>query len=292
MGIVLFILMNIAVMASIYLTIFVLEAFFGLRLDESTVSGLLILSFIVGFSGSLISLFLSKWMAKMQMGVQVIEHPSNATEEWLVGTVYKLADEAGIGRPEVGIFDGPPNAFATGWNRNDALVAVSTSLLEMMSPEEVEGVLAHEISHIKHGDMVTMALLQGVLNTFVFFFSRLIAQVVAPKDEEGNVSPMAYMAISFALELVLTIFASMLAMWFSRYREFKADEGAVRLDGPQGIYYALAKLGQIPKEQVALPSDMKAFGIVGFLDLFASHPPIEKRLEHIKEVAVKMGYQI
>ncbi len=292
MGIVLFILMNIAVMASIYLTIFVLEAFFGLRLDESTVSGLLILSFIVGFSGSLISLFLSKWMAKMQMGVQVIEHPSNATEEWLVGTVYKLADEAGIGRPEVGIFDGPPNAFATGWNRNDALVAVSTSLLEMMSSEEVEGVLAHEISHIKHGDMVTMALLQGVLNTFVFFFSRLIAQVVAPKDEEGNVSPMAYMAISFALELVLTIFASMLAMWFSRYREFKADEGAVRLDGPQGIYYALAKLGQIPKEQVALPSDMKAFGIVGFLDLFASHPPIEKRLEHIKEVAVKMGYHI
>lgn len=292
MGIVLFILMNIAVMASIYLTIFILEAFFGVRLDESTVSGLLILSFIVGFSGSLISLFLSKWMAKMHMGVRVIEHPSNRTEEWLVATVAKLADKAGIGMPEVGIFDGPPNAFATGWNRNDALVAVSTSLLEMMSPEEVEGVLGHEISHVKNGDMITMTLLQGVLNTFVFFFSRLIAQIVAPKDEEGNVSPMAYMAISFVLEIVLTIFASMLAMWFSRYREYKADEGAVRLDGPQGIYYALAKLGQIPKEQVALPSDMKAFGIVGFLDLFASHPPIEKRLEHIKEVAVKMGYTI
>ena len=292
MGIVLFILMNLAVMASIYLTIFILEAFFGIRIDQSTVGGLLILSFIVGFSGALISLFLSKWMAKMQMGVQIIEQPSNATEEWLVNTVYKLADEAGIGRPEVGIFDGPPNAFATGWNRNDALVAVSTSLLELMSPEEVEGVLAHEISHIKHGDMITMTLLQGVLNTFVFFLSRLLANIFAPKDEEGNPSPLAYMAISFALEMVLTIFATMLAMWFSRYREYKADEGAVRLDGPRGIYYALAKLGQIPKEQIALPSDMKAFGIVGFMDLFASHPPIEKRLEHIKEVAQKLGYEV
>ena len=292
MGIVLFLLMNLAVMASIYLTIFILEAFFGVRLDQGTVSGLLILSFIVGFSGALISLFMSKWMAKMHMGVQVIEHPSNATEEWLLNTVYKLADEAGIGRPEVGIFNGPPNAFATGWNRDDALVAVSTSLLEIMSPEEVEGVLAHEVSHIKHGDMITMTLLQGVLNTFVFFFSRLIANIIAPKDEEGNPSPMAYMAISFVLEIALTIFATMLAMWFSRYREYKADEGAVRLDGPQGIYYALAKLGQIPKEQVALPSDMKAFGIVGFLDLFASHPPIEKRLEHIKEVAVQLGYKL
>ena len=293
MGIVLFLLMNLAVMASIYLTIFVLEAFFGIRLDQSTVSGLLILSFIVGFSGALISLFLSKWMAKMQMGVRVIEHPANPTEEWLVSTVAKLADEAGIGMPEVGIFDGPPNAFATGWNRNDALVAVSTSLLEMMEPKEVEGVLAHEISHIKHGDMITMTLLQGVLNTFVFFLSRLLAQILAPKDEEGNPSPAAYMMISFALEIVLTLFATMLAMWFSRYREFKADEGAVRLDGPRGIYYALAKLGQLPREEVALPSDMKAFGIVGFLgDLFRSHPPIEKRLEHIKEVAVKLGYQI
>jgi len=292
MGIVLFILMNLAVMASIYLTIFVLETFFGIRLDDGTVSGLLILSFIVGFSGSLISLFLSKWMAKMQMGVRVIETPSNATERWLVDTVAKLAKEAGIGMPEVGIFDGPPNAFATGWNRNDALVAVSTSLFDLMNEEEIEGVLAHEISHIKHGDMVTMALLQGVLNTFVFFFARLLANILAPKDEEGNPSPMAYMAISFVLEIALTLFATIIAMWFSRYREYKADEGAVRLDGPRGIYYALAKLGQLPKEQVALPADMKAFGIVGLLDLFASHPPIEKRLEHIKKVAQALGYRL
>ncbi|NPA03317.1 MAG: protease HtpX [Epsilonproteobacteria bacterium] len=292
MGIVLFLLMNVAVMASIYLTIFILETFFGIKIDQSTTSGLLIFSFIVGFSGALISLFTSKWMAKMQMGVQIIETPQNETEAWLVDTVAKLAKEAGIGMPEVGIFEGPPNAFATGWNRNDALVAVSTSLFDLMTPEEIEGVIAHEISHIKHGDMVTMTLLQGVLNTFVFFLSRLLAQIFAPKDENGNVSPVAYAAISFVLEMVLTVFATLLAMWFSRYREYKADEGAVKLDGPRGIYYALAKLGQLPKEEVALPSDMKAFGIVGFMELFSSHPPIEKRLEHIKEVAVRLGYQI
>ncbi len=292
MTIVLFLLMNIAVMASIYLTIFLIELFFGIRLDQNSISGLLVISFVVGFSGALISLFLSKWMAKMSMGVRVIETPQNAQERWLVNTVEKLANEAGLKMPEVGIFDGPPNAFATGWNRNDSLVAVSTSLFEMMSEDEIEGVLAHEISHIKHGDMITMTLLQGVLNTFVFFISRLIAQIIAPKDEEGEPNPFAYMAISFALEIFLTIFATMLAMWFSRYREYKADAGAVKLDGPEGIYYALAKLGQIPKEQVALSPNLKAFGIVGLLDLFASHPPIEKRLENIKKVARELGYKI
>ena len=292
MAILMLILMNIAVMASIYLTIFLIEAFFGIRLEQGTVGGLLILSFIVGFSGALISLFMSKWMAKMSMGVRVIETPSNEAEIWLVETVAKLAKEAGIGMPEVGVFYGPPNAFATGWNRNNALVAVSTSLFDLMDTKEIEGVLAHEISHIKHGDMITMTLLQGVLNTFVFFISRLIAQILAPKDEEGNVSPFAYMGISFVLEMLLSIFATMLAMWFSRYREYKADAGAVKLDGPEGIYYALAKLGEIPKDQVALPKEMKAFGIVGFLDLFSSHPPIEKRLENIKKVAREMGYDI
>ena len=292
MGIILLILMNLAVMASIYLTIFLIEIFFHVRLDGNTVSGLLILSFIVGFSGAIISLFLSKWMAKMSAGVRIIESPSNEAEAWLVNTVAKLANDAGIGMPEVGVFDGPPNAFATGWNRNNALIAVSTSLFDMMELDEIEGVLAHEISHVKHGDMITMTLLQGVLNTFVFFISRLIANIISPKDEEGNPSPFAYMAISFALEMLLSIFATMLAMWFSRYREYKADAGAVKLSGPEGIYYALAKLGQIPKEQVALPKDMKAFGIVGFLDLFSSHPPIEKRLENIKKVAREMGYNI
>ena len=286
MGIVMLIVMNLAVMASIYLTIFLVEMFFHIRLDGSTINGLLILSLIVGFSGSLISLFMSKWLAKMSAGVRVIETPTTEAEKWLVNTVAELANKAGIGMPEVGVFDGPPNAFATGWNRNDALVAVSTSLFDLMEEDEIRGVLAHEIAHVKNGDMITMTIVQGVLNSIVFFVSRLIANIVAPKDEEGNVNPFAYMAISFALELALSLFASMIAMWFSRHREYKADEGSVLLNGPEGIYYALAKLGQIPKDQVALPAEMKAFGIVGFFsELFSSHPPIEKRLEHIKEFA-------
>jgi heat shock protein HtpX len=293
MAILMLILMNIAVMASIYLSIFVIEAVFGIRLDPQSVTGLAILAVIIGFSGSIISLLLSKWMAKMSMGVRIIEHPTTEAEKWLVETVAKLADKAGIPMPEVGVFDGPPNAFATGPSKSNALVAVSTSLFDLMDAREIEGVIAHEINHIKNGDMITMTLVQGVLNSLVFFVSRLIANIIAPKDEEGNPNPFAYMAISFALEIVLSIFATMLAMWFSRYREYKADEGAVRIDGPEGIYYALAKLGQIPKEQIALPAEMKAFGIVGFIsELFSSHPPIEKRLENIKRVARELGYNV
>ncbi|EDM23811.1 protease HtpX [Caminibacter mediatlanticus] len=293
MAIVMLILMNIAVMASIYFSIFLIEMIFGIRLDPQSITGLAILAVIVGFSGSIISLLLSKWMAKMSMGVRIIETPQNEAERWLVETVAKLANKANIPMPEVGIFDGPPNAFATGPSKSNALVAVSTSLFDMMDTKEIEGVLAHEIKHIANGDMITMTLVQGVLNSLVFFISRLIANIIAPKDEEGNPNPFAYIAISFALEIVLSIFATMIAMWFSRYREYKADAGAVEIDGPEGIYYALAKLGQIPKEQVALPAEMKAFGIVGFIsELFSSHPPIEKRLENIKIVARELGYNI
>jgi len=293
MGIVLLILMNLAVMASIYLTIFLVEMFFHIRLDGSTINGLLILSLIVGFSGSFISLLMSKWLAKRSAGVRVIETPNNEAERWLLETVYKLADKAGIPRPEVGVFDGPPNAFATGPSKSNSLVAVSTSLFDLMDTKEIEGVIAHEINHIRHGDMITMTLVQGVLNAIVFFIARLIANIVAPKDEEGNPNPFAYMAISFALEMALSIFASMIAMWFSRYREYKADSGAVEIHGPEGIYYALAKLGNIPKDQIALPAEMKAFGIVGFIsELFSSHPPIEKRLENIKETARRLGYNV
>ena len=293
MAILMLILMNVAVMASIYLSIFLIELIFHVRLDSSSVTGLAILAVIVGFSGSIISLLLSKWMAKKTMGVRVIENPSSEAEVWLVNTVAKLAQKANIPMPEVGIFDGPPNAFATGPSKSNALVAVSTSLFDLMDTREIEGVIAHEINHIKHGDMITMTLVQGVLNAIVFFISRLIANIIAPKDEEGEPNPFAYMAISFALEMVLSIFATMLAMWFSRYREYKADSGAVEIDGPEGIYYALAKLGNIPKEQIALPAEMKAFGIVGFLgELFSSHPPIEKRLENIKETARRLGYNI
>jgi len=293
MAIVMLILMNLAVMASIYLSLFLIEIIFGVRIDPQSVTGLAIIAVIIGFSGSIISLLLSKWMAIRSMRVRVIEHPSNEAERWLIETVYKLADKAGIPRPEVGVFDGPPNAFATGPSKSNSLVAVSTSLFDLMDTKEIEGVIAHEINHIRHGDMITMTLVQGVLNAIVFFISRLIANIIAPKDEEGNPNPFAYMAISFALELVLSIFATMIAMWFSRYREYKADSGAVEIDGPEGIYYALAKLGNIPKNQVALPAEMKAFGIVGFLgELFASHPPIEKRLENIKETARRLGYNV
>ena len=293
MAIIMLILMNLAVMASIYLSLFLIELIFGVRIDPQSVLGLAIIAVIIGFSGSIISLLMSKWMAIKSMGVRVIEHPSSEAEKWLVNTVAMLAQKANIPMPEVGVFDGPPNAFATGPSKNNALVAVSTSLFDMMDTKEIEGVLAHEINHIKHGDMITMTLVQGVLNALVFFISRIIANIIAPKNDEGEPNPFAYMAISFALELVLSVFASMIAMWFSRYREYKADSGAVEIDGPEGIYYALAKLGQIPKEQVALPQEMKAFGIVGFLgELFASHPPIEKRLENIKETARRLGYNV
>ena len=288
MAIIMLIIMNLAVMASLYIALFVLSAVFGIRLDPNSMTGLFLMAAVFGFGGSFISLLMSKWMAKKSMGVEVIDTPRNEMEEWLLMTISKLSAKAGLKMPEVGIFEGAPNAFATGWNRNDALVAVSTGLLEMMDPQEIEGVLAHEISHIKHGDMITMTLMQGVLNTFVIFISRIIADIVSPKNEEGEANPFAYMAISFVLEMIFSLFATAILMWFSRYREFKADEGAVRLDGKEGIYYALAKLGSIPKEQLALPEGMKAFGIVGFVlsSLFASHPPIEERLRHIESLEV------
>jgi len=285
MALVMLILMNLAVMASLYIALFILSNFFGIYIDQQSMSGLFMMAALFGFGGSFISLFLSKWMAKRSMGVSIIEMPSNETERWLVSTIERLSDEAGIGMPEVGVFDAAPNAFATGWDKNNSLVAVSSGLLEMMGRDEIEGVLAHEISHIKNGDMVTMTLMQGVLNTFVIFISRILASMVA-RDREGNTNQMMYFMISMALEMVFSLFATAILMWYSRHREYRADEGAVDLSGAEGIYYALAKLGQIPREQLALNDDYKAFGIVGFLgSFFASHPPIEARLEHIKEYA-------
>ncbi len=289
MAFVMLIIMNLAVMASLYLIIFVLGAFFGIHIDQQSTIGLFIFAALFGFGGSFVSLLMSKWMAKKSMGVQIIDTPTNETEEWLLMSISKLSAKAGFRMPEVGIFQGAPNAFATGWNKNDALVAVSTGLLELMDKKEIEGVLAHEISHIKNGDMVTMTLMQGVLNTFVIFISRIIANILTSKDDEDEGVGFSYMIVSFALEMVFSVFATAILMWFSRYREYKADEGAVHLSGKEGIYYALAKLGEIPKEQLALPADMKAFGIVGFLlsSIFASHPPIEKRLQHIKSLAIR-----
>ena len=285
MALIMLILMNLAVMASLYISLLVLSILFGIRIDSGSLMGLFMMASIFGFGGSFISLLLSKWMAKNSMGVQIIENPQSEMEEWLLMTISKLSAKAGLKMPEVGIFEGAPNAFATGWNRNDSLVAVSTGLLNMMEPKEIEGVLAHEISHIKNGDMITMTLMQGVLNTFVIFISRIIADIFS-QDRNGNRNTFVYMGVSFVLEMIFSLFATAILMWFSRYREFKADEGSVHLNGKEGIYYALAKLGEIPKEQLALPNNMRAFGIVGFIlsSLFASHPPIEERLRYIEKL--------
>ena len=285
MALLMLIVMNLAVMASLYVALFVLSAFFGIHFDSQSVSSLFMMAALFGFGGSFISLLLSKTMAIHGMGVELIEEPQNEFERWLLDTVDKLAFDAGLKMPDVGIFDAPPNAFATGWDRNNALVAVSTGLIDTMEPHEIEGVLAHEISHVANGDMVTMTLMQGVLNTFVIFLSRLIASMVG-RDRDGRMNYGTYMMVSFVLEMIFSIFATAILMWFSRWREYRADEGAVDLSGPNGIYNALAKLGKIPKEELALPENYKAFGIVGFLEtLFASHPPIEARLRHIEEYA-------
>lgn len=282
MAIIMLIAMNLAVMASLYLVIFILGAFFGIQIDSGSTGGLFLFAAVFGFGGSFISLLLSKKMAIRSMRVEIIESPKNNFESWLLDSVEELSHSAGIKMPDVGIFKAPPNAFATGWNKNSALVAVSTGLVEIMSKEEIEGVLAHEIAHIKNGDMVTMTLMQGVLNTFVIFFSRIIANIITKGRSNSN---MSYFAISFALQMVFSIFSSMILMWFSRHREYKADEGAVMLNGTSGIYHALAKLGKVPQEQLRLADDMKSFGIVGFFGAyFASHPPIEKRLRHIEKM--------
>ena len=283
MAFIMLIAMNLAVMASLYVALFILGNFFGIYIDQQSMGGLFMMALFFGFGGSFVSLLMSKWMAKRSMGVQIIETPHNEFERWLVKTIEKLSYEAGLKMPEVGIFEAAPNAFATGWDKNNALVAVSSGLIEMMSREEIEGVLAHEISHIKNGDMVTMTLMQGVLNTFVIFISRVLASMIA-RDRNGSTNQGTYFMISMALEMVFSLFATAILMWYSRFREYKADEGAVELSGANGIYYALAKLGQVPQEQLSLNDDYKSFGFVGFLgSFFASHPPIEARLEHIKE---------
>ena len=289
------ILLFLATNAAILVVISIVFNLLGLSsiLDQQGVNldlnALLVMSAIIGMTGSVISLALSKWMAKRSMGVHVIERPSNSTEEWLLATVQRLARQAGIGMPEVGIFDAPdPNAFATGMNRNDALVAVSTGLLQSMNADEVEAVLGHEMTHVANGDMVTMALLQGVVNTFVFFFASIIGFVVDRvilKNERGL--GIGYYVTQIIAQICLSILASMIVMWFSRWREFRADAGGARLAGRGKMIGALHAL-QRAHEPQDLPDEFAAFGINGGLGdglkkLFMSHPPLEERiaaLEH------------
>ena len=242
--------------------------------------GLLVFAALFGFGGAFISLLISKWMAKRSTGAQVIEVPSNTTERWLLDTVKRQADRAGIGMPEVAIYDAPDvNAFATGWNRNDALVAVSTGLLNNMSQDEAEAVLGHEISHVANGDMVTLTLIQGVLNTFVIFLSRVVGffvDRVLLKNERGQ--GIGFYAATFIAQIVLGILASMVVAWFSRQREFRADAGAAQLMGrKQPMINALARLGGVTAGE--LPKTMQAMGIAGGLGKwFSTHPPIEERI--------------
>ena len=248
---------------------------------DLNLNALLVYSALIGFSGSLISLFMSKWMAKKSMGVKVITQPSSETERWLVSTVGFQAQTAGIKMPEVGIFDHPsPNAFATGWNKNDALVAVSTGLMQHMSRDEVEAVLGHEVSHVANGDMVTLALIQGVVNTFVIFLSRVIGFLVDRivfKVERGH-GP-AFWIVSLVTQFILGILASAIVMWFSRWREFRADAGGASLAGRQKMIAALRRL-QATQDAPPLPDEMSAQAIsAGRVQaLFSSHPPLEVRI--------------
>ena len=283
----------LATNAAILVVISVVFSLFGLQgtLDAQGVNlnfqSLLIISAIIGMSGSVISLAMSKWSAKKAMGVQVIEHPQNQTEQWLVNIVTQQAKAAGIGMPEVGIFNTPdPNAFATGMNKNSALVAVSTGLLQNMQADEVEAVLGHEISHVANGDMVTMALMQGVVNTFVYFFASIIGHVVDRvvfKTERGF-GP-AYFITQIIAQICLSFLASMIVMWFSRYREFKADAGGSKLAGNMKMINALRAL-QRSHEPEQLPGQLAAFGIHGggISKLFMSHPPLEDRIAALQKL--------
>lgn len=248
------------------------------------INGLLIMALVMGFGGSFISLAMSKWMAKKSMGVQIIESPSNASEKWLIDTVRQQAEQAGIGMPEVGVFQSPqPNAFATGMNKNEALVAVSTGLLQSMTQNEVEAVLGHEVSHVANGDMVTMGLLQGVLNTFVILFSRIIGMIIdrAVFKIERGIGP-GYWIGSIVAEVVLGILAAIIAKWFSRRREYRADIGGAELAGRGNMIAALRRL-QSAHEPQNLPGELAAFGISGGVGgglkkLLMSHPPLEQRI--------------
>ena len=282
--ILLFVLTNVAVMAVVGLV----SSLFGLGRYVGTNTGqLMIFSLLVGFTGAIVSLLMSKSMAKMTMGLKVINQPANADEAWIVETVRKFADKAGIGMPEVAIYEGEPNAFATGAFKNSALVAVSTGLLRGMTREEVEAVIGHEVAHVANGDMVTMALIQGVMNTFVVFASRLIGSLVDGFLRRGSDSSgpgIGYYATTIVLDILFGVLAGIIVAWFSRQREFRADRGAAQLMGqPQSMMNALARLGGMHAQGQEMPKNMAAMGIAGSIGkLFSTHPPMEERIAALK----------
>lgn len=296
MRILLFLGTNIAVLlvASITFRLLGLEQFMYQQGVGLNLTGSLILAAMFGMGGSFISLLMSKWMAKRSTGAQVIDQPRNQSERWLVDTVKELAQKAGIGMPEVAVFASPqPNAFATGATKNNALVAVSTGLLENMRPDEVRAVLGHEIGHVANGDMVTLTLIQGVVNTFVIFFARIIGSIVDRavfRSENGN--GIGFFVVTMIAQVVLGIGASMIVMWFSRHREFRADAAGAQLAGRDSMIGALERLKAATKMPETMPETLVAFGISsgmrqGLSALFASHPPLDTRIAALRGAVAK-----
>jgi heat shock protein HtpX len=286
--ILLFVLTNVAVMAVLMVTTRLLGVDRFLTANGLNMTALAGFSLVMGFGGAIISLLMSKTMAKMSTGAQVITQPRNADEAWIVETVRKFADKAGIGMPEVAIYDGAPNAFATGAFKNSALVAVSTGLLQSMTREEVEAVIGHEVAHVANGDMVTMTLVQGVMNTFVVFLSRVIGYAVDSflrrGDDRDSGPGIGYMVTTMVLDILLGFVAAIIVAWFSRQREFRADAGAAQLMGrKQPMINALARLGGLTPGE--LPKTMAAMGITGGLGkLFSTHPPMEDRIAALQKL--------
>lgn len=285
----LLIVTNIAIMLVLSVVASVLGLDRYLTANGLNYNALLGMSAVFGFGGAFISLAISKWMAKMSTGARVITQPTNSAEMWLLNTVERQARAAGIGMPEVAIFDSPePNAFATGMTKNSSLVAVSTGLMQSMQQDEVEAVLGHEISHIANGDMVTLTLVQGVVNTFVFFLSRVIGYVVdsaLSRGEERRGSGFGYMITVFVMQILLGFLASMVVAWFSRQREFRADAGGAHLAGKRKMIAALQRLKAAHEVPSELPKQMTAFGIReggGVMALFATHPPLDVRIQALQ----------
>lgn len=282
----LFLLTNLAIMLVLSVTLSILMSVFGI--DRQGLGGLLMLATVFGFGGAFISLLMSKWMAKRSVGAYVIEQPQNNTEKWLLETVKRYSEKAGIGMPEVALYQSSDmNAFATGANKNNALVAISTGLLDNMSQAEAEAVIGHEISHIANGDMVTLTLIQGVVNTFVIFLARLIAGIIdnatRSNNNQGGLGGIAYFAVVIVLEMVLGVLASIVVAWFSRKREYSADIGGAQLAGKSAMIGALEKLKRSQESQ--LEGSMMAFGINNkskMIRLFASHPPLEERIQALR----------
>ncbi|MCC7080753.1 MAG: protease HtpX [Burkholderiales bacterium] len=291
----LFVVTNLAVMLVLSILINVLGLDQALAGTGFNTGAMLVMAAVLGFGGAFVSLAMSKWIAKRSTGAHVIDVPSNPTERWLVDTVKRQAQAAGIGMPEVAIYDAPEvNAFATGMNRDSALVAVSTGLLQRMSHEEAEAVLGHEVSHVANGDMVTLTLIQGVVNTFVFFLARVIGHLVDRvllRNERGY--GIGFFVATFVAQMLLGILATIIVLWFSRQREFRADAGGAKLAGREKMIAALQRL-QAAHEESTLPTQMKAFGISGggtMGRLFMSHPPLEERIEALRAAASPIANQ-